>query len=349
MVDALSRNRSGKLASAAWLVTVALLINGCAAGVAMRIPRARSADIAIGAGIEPQRLMIEPRDGVRPLTRALDASNNQIFLETYILTDRRVVRALERASAQGVSVYVMLEHHPVGMGSQPESMASMLRAAGIYVRWTRPGFELTHTKMMILDDRLAVVSTANFSRSAFTGNREILVFDRKVRDVRELSGLFRADWDRRSGVLGDANLLVAPDNARFKLRALIRDARRYIDIYAEELADPDLQRRLVRAQRRGVRVRIILPAGASKNVAVSLSRRNVAVRGLKSPYVHAKVVSVDGRVAYVGSENLSATSLDRNREVGILLGGMAVGRIDRIFASDWGRAVPEPVKGSQDS
>jgi phosphatidylserine/phosphatidylglycerophosphate/cardiolipin synthase-like enzyme len=62
------------------------------------------------------------------------------------------------------------------------------------------------------------------------------------------------------------------------------------------------------------------------------------VRELGIPYIHAKAIVVDGARAYVGSENLSTQSLDRNREVGILENGSIASTIQRVFEGDWKQA-----------
>jgi phosphatidylserine/phosphatidylglycerophosphate/cardiolipin synthase-like enzyme len=55
--------------------------------------------------------------------------------------------------------------------------------------------------------------------------------------------------------------------------------------------------------------------------------------------VHPKDVVVDGKEAFVGSENLSTSSLDRNREVGLLLADpVAVRSLEATFERDWGAA-----------
>jgi phosphatidylserine/phosphatidylglycerophosphate/cardiolipin synthase-like enzyme len=294
-------------------------------------------DVNLGPGIIPTELAVEPQAGSRPLVRALDRAQTRVFVEIYILTDSSVIRALERAAAQGVAVYVMLEPSPLGLGTQPDRMMDRLRAAGIFVRWTRPGFQLTHAKFVVVDDRLAVISSANFSRSAFRQNRDLLVLDRRRADVLAISKLFRADWDRLPARFEDLDLLVAPVNARPKLQLLIARAHRTIDIYAEEIADTRIERQLGAAAERGLRVRVLLPWGGSRAAVAALARKGVEVRELRSPYIHAKVVSVDGKEAYVGSENLSAASLDKNRELGILLRGSAVRQLDTVFATDWRR------------
>lgn len=336
------------------LTLLALTISAglCGCGETGRGSRARadpSPTLAsrLGNGISPARVVIEPQDGIRPVLRAIDAAQNQIFVEAYILTERRIIRALERAAAQGVAVYVQLEHKPLGMGSQPERVADELRAASVAVRWSRPTFSLTHAKFIVLDDRQSLVATANFSKAAFQNNREILIFDRDAADVYEISALFRADWDRLHTTPEDPNLVVSPDNARAKLLALIARARKTIEIYGEEIADLGIERALIRSADRGIRVHLILPWDASPAAAALLSRGGVKVRELKFPYIHAKLMDVDGREAFVGSENLSTASLDRNREVGVLLRGTVLERLARVFAADWRRATPFGVTSGQ--
>lgn len=314
-----------------------LLASACArpAHDAVRVPRMLT-DNVLGQGIQPSAMQVEPRDGPRGIVRVINQAQTSVFVEIYILSDSRIVHALERASAQGVAVYVLLEPHPYGLASQPVGIAEKLRAAGARVRWSRPGFVYTHAKTIVIDGRVAVISTANFSRSAFSHNREFLLLDRRPRDVRAISAIFRADWDRISTRVNDGDLLISPDNARFKLTRLIESARRHIDVYAEEVADGAMERLLARMQTRGVTVRVLLPSDATPG-ARWLIAHGVAVHALASPYIHAKAIIVDGRAAFVGSENLSSTSLDQNRELGILVRGEDVPVLARVFSRDWSR------------
>jgi phosphatidylserine/phosphatidylglycerophosphate/cardiolipin synthase-like enzyme len=289
-----------------------------------------------GAGRDGTKLVVEPRDGVKPVVRAIDSSRFSVFFEAYILTQHGIVRALQRAAAQGVAVYVLLDPHPFGMGNQPSEMASSLRAAGVSVRWTSSHFYYTHAKFFVVDDRLAVVSTANFSQAAFTQNRELLVFDRQRSDVHDISNVFRSDWDHIPFEHHDSDLILSP-GSRGALAQVLRRARRSIEVYAEEVADPELDRLLIELDSR-VRVKVILASSYRSPGLTQLTKGGVAVRGLRYPYVHAKMFLVDGRIAFVGSENMSATSLDSNRELGILLRGRTVAQANAIFNRDWSKA-----------
>ena len=312
---------------------VALFLLLCSASTVHARPFA-PAPPPLGAGIVPNAMYIEPDNGEKSLLRLLNHAQQSIELAAYILTDRSLTRALERAAAQGLDVHVMLEPHPFGMGSQPSREADALQAAGVSVRWSRPGFVYTHAKYLVIDDRTTVISTANFSRSAFTSNREVMVVTRERRMVREISNLFREDWDRIPAHLQDANILIAPDGARQQLNSLLAHAHHEILIYQEEFRDASIERQLVSLAGKGITLRILLPSSAS----LPADAQHLGIRTLNKPYIHAKVIIVDRTEAFVGSENFSTTSLDHNRELGVLIRGAAVGKLVGVFQEDWQRA-----------
>ncbi len=62
---------------------------------------------------------------------------------------------------------------------------------------------------------------------------------------------------------------------------------------------------------------------------------------MSAPPIHGKVVAADERATYVGSANLTATSLDENREVGLSLGDPGIAEvIAATVASDAASGVP---------
>ncbi|HEX6509144.1 MAG TPA: phospholipase D-like domain-containing protein, partial [Chloroflexota bacterium] len=195
----------------------------------------------LGPGVDGTRIVIEPSRGVTPLIRLIDRAQKQIFVEAYILTHRRIIRALQRAEAQGVGVYVLLDRQPFGMGPQPQQLASTLSAAGVAVRWASPRFTYSHAKFLVIDDRTAVIATANLSKAAYNSNREVLVIDQSPEDVRALSSLFRQDWDRLTGLNRDPNIVLSPRSSRDILSQLVLSARKSIDVYAEEVADSGME------------------------------------------------------------------------------------------------------------
>jgi phosphatidylserine/phosphatidylglycerophosphate/cardiolipin synthase-like enzyme len=100
---------------------------------------------------------------------------------------------------------------------------------------------------------------------------------------------------------------------------------------------------LIAAARRGVSVEVVLPppSGSSSYApdVARLTAGGVHVRYLTAPYMHAKLVIADGALAFTGSENFSATSLDQNREVGLMIADpAALATFGHVFALDWALA-----------
>ena len=56
------------------------------------------------------------------------------------------------------------------------------------------------------------------------------------------------------------------------------------------------------------------------------------------PYVHAKVILVDNEFLLIGSMNMSDTSMNKNREIGILLlNRYQIEKMMNMFMKDWSR------------
>ena len=95
-------------------------------------------------------------------------------------------------------------------------------------------------------------------------------------------------------------------------------------------------RRLGAAAARGVAVRVVMSPGSNHGGREALVSAGGRVRSLARPYVHAKTILADNLRLYVGSVNLSAQSLDRNREVGVLLSAPpAIALARATFERDW--------------
>lgn len=285
----------------------------------------------------------EPGAGAGPALSLIRLARHSIRLEVYMLTDREVEAALGAARRRGVSVRVMLEEHPFGGGSYAEEAYSRLRAENVTVRWANEtAFTYTHEKAMVVDGRLAGIFTFNLTGSGFSRNREFGVIDRSSADARTLATVFDADWARRPVRIGRTRLVLSPSNARSDLDSLINSAHHTLDLYAEEVADSGMENRLIAARNRHVRVRLITSSDSAG--VEELRRAGIGVTVLSSPYIHAKAIVADGRRVFIGSENFSSTSLDRNREAGIILSDRAtVSVVERTFAADWHGTIPSSV------
>ena len=327
-----------------------LLLAGCGGGqkasAPAPAPTAMTANPSGGStgGLASATIFTEPDDRRALLAGALRSAAKTVDLTMYEFSDRTLLHDLEYAHGNGVKVRVILEQNVYSSGasssSENQSAYNQLAAADIPVRWASSRFALTHEKTLIVDGTTAYILTLNFSASAFSKNREFGVVDRDPADVQAADAIFNADWNDTPYSPTDPNLVVSPSNSRAGLTSLIGRARKSVDVYAEEVQDRSVEDALVAAENRGAHVRLISNQGDSSNAKglAVLEQAGVQVHLLTSPYIHAKLILVDGSLAFVGSENISSSSLDRNRELGVLLSDrQAIASLESTFEGDWAR------------
>lgn len=283
-------------------------------------------------------LIVEPSDKAAALLQAISQAKTSIHMTMYLLGDKRFSNALIAQKKANKDVKVLLNESFPTSGAGNQAAFDALSTAGVSVEWAPATFALTHEKCVIIDGDEAWIMTMNLEASS-PENREFIVVDHRPADVQEAEAVFDADWNRTS-FTPSGDLVVAPVNARAKLRALVEAAKTSVDLEGEELSDRGIVQDLVAAETRGVAVRIVLASGSSSPAQTSavqtLKAGNVAVSELAKPYVHAKAMVVDGTQAYVGSENFTANSLDKNRELGLLTDDASVvSQLQKTIAADF--------------
>lgn len=285
-----------------------------------------------------------PDDGRDSVLDEIRGARCTIDLGMYLITDEEVFAELESAATRGVRIRVILEQSPYGMvGSQGDAYGR-LAEAGIQVKWSDPAFTYGHAKYLVIDRQIALITNQNFTASGFESNREFGAITTHESDVEHAQSIFDADWDGRSTEDLGGPLVVSPENARERVLGLIDSAQDTVQLYAEVIRDEDVIRALAAASARGVSVQVLLNETDDPEVVgllLPLQDAGVEIRILETLYVHAKTLIVDGERALIGSINYSYTSLDLNREVGIIVDKLPLlDRVNAVWDRDWLRAVP---------
>jgi len=283
--------------------------------------------------------VVTPSEQVRSLVvdDILNARKS-VLVECYLISDPSIVQALQTAKLHGCDVRVLMEEAPFGGFSMNQTVRNELRSAGIDANWGNRVYSFTHAKYIVIDEVMAWIMTANLSKSAFDKNREILIRTSSQSVVGDLVRIFWAD--RRRNPCAAGSLVVSPVNARQRLLGMLKGAYHSVDIASEVLDDQETCKLLQDLAGRGVIVRVLV--ATPESIAVNAVTRSelegtgVTVRYLETPYLHAKYIVVDKHLAYVGSHNLSAGSLDENREVGVVTDdSMVVSTLETTFSGDW--------------
>ncbi|MCL4525219.1 MAG: phospholipase D-like domain-containing protein [Gammaproteobacteria bacterium] len=293
-------------------------------------------------------LSIEPNAGPAPIIQVIDSAHRELDLGAYYFSDRKVLRAVQSAVRRGVHVRIMVEPKPYGMKPwQVHREVRAIEATGAHFRYV-PGrfvsqgdaYRFYHAKYCA-NGHEAEIGTANMDWSGLGGrNREYLYVTRNMDVVQAVQAVFNADWSRQRAPAWTHRVLVlSPGTSAAQLLEVINQPGP-IDVESEELGP---YRPILGAlAAKGKDLRMILPAsidGEDRRDVAFLREHGCRVRLLpvKPIYQHSKMI-VGRSLAFIGSENFTQTSLEDNREMGVLLNGADLGNLRTQFDRDWERA-----------
>ncbi len=289
--------------------------------------------------------------GRQPILKAIYSAKKSIDIEIYLLTDKRIINALIKRARAGIKIRIILEQSPYNPNnsySKANKWRKLLKSNGINIESGNPKFSLTHEKAIVIDNNEALIMTLNLTYSAFKWNREYGIIDDA--DVQEIEQVFNADWHRNTPTLTNKNLLWSPVNSQTRLLNLIKSAKQSIIIENEEFIDKEIARALVKAAKKHINIKLILPKRmAHKYLVKKLIRNGAHVKTLDPAKnqlnMHAKMMVVDNTTAYVGSINFSYSSLQKNRELGILIHAQndadVITQLTKVFYHDWNNAATQ--------
>jgi cardiolipin synthase len=311
---------------------------------------------------------------------AILAAEASVNMEAYIFrrgaaADMLVDAMVDRARA-GVEVRLTLD--AVGSAFMFGTPLRRLREAGCNVRfyqtikWYR--FHRlnnrTHRELLVIDGRVAFTGGAGVADQWLKPQRGHAAWrDTMARIegpiVAALQGVFAENWLECCGEIltaprhwpalkeagGTEAMLVksSPSDrataSRVVFQMLIEGAVSGIDIQTPYfLPDRSMRRALVRAARRGVRVRVIVPGTHTDQRLVRLASRRMYRELLsggihlfeyRPAMTHVKALMVDDAWAVIGTTNIDNRSFEHNDEVNVAFRQTAVaGRLRRDFESD---------------
>jgi cardiolipin synthase len=280
------------------------------------------------------QLIVQPDDGVFPILKAIRKARRTI--------DKEIEKALAGAVTRGVVVRTLISHTS-GRGEKPlRKLEQRLLEIGATVSRTADDLLRYHGKMMIVDGAALYVMGFNFAHIDVDRSRSLGVVTRKPDLVSEATRLFEADFDRKPYTGGARNLLVSPVNARERLAAFLKGAKRELLIYDSGLTDNAMIKILRERVDAGVELRII--------GKVEKGHPGISAQAYPGKRLPVRTIVRDGRFAFVGSQSLRKLELDARREVGVVIGNTRVVRdIIKVFEADWVKTAAGEKQAKQDA
>ncbi|HKS67162.1 MAG TPA: phospholipase D-like domain-containing protein [Candidatus Acidoferrales bacterium] len=273
------------------------------------------------------KLIVEPNDGVAPLVSAIRKATKTIEIAIFRFDYRAIEAELQAAAARAVKVIVLIASVNRGGVESLRKLELRCLAAGLSVGRTNDDLVRYHDKFIIIDRRTLYLLSFNFTRIDIERSRGFGIVTRNAQWVQEAAALFEADRWRRRFTPRSNRFVVSPCNGRSVLARFLRRARKQLLIYDPNISDKEMLGILRARQKANVEIRVI------GHVAGSLQAE---VRQLAAIRLHTRTIIRDRHQAFIGSQSLRASELDRRRELGLIIqDAKAVNKLADTFESDW--------------
>ena len=320
-----------------------------------------------------------PEDLHQTWLNKINGARKTIRMEMFHLTDPAIVQAL-RAKTSQVEIDLILDSGNLSDPGTDQIKNEILTDRPnihAYPSSGGPdGFTQTHTKAMIVDGNVALITSINLTGNAPV-QRDYGIETSNGKIISEMTDVFNADIRNSENAqnhqqpvrftpedVGQGDPIWSPVDSESRLVSLIEESvkipdgpDRYLDATVENLGDVAIENALSDAAKNHVKVRIIVPqcvlgANGPRNYGFFQFLKNgVQYKVMPhpssphQPYMHGKMIVLGNGRAYVGSVNFSKNSTQGNRELGIIFTSRQVGKqIDDVFREDWLQAaeVPDP-------
>lgn len=264
-------------------------------------------------------------------------SSPKIDIQTYELTEKRIKSRIKQKAQSWTHFRIMLENNKYQQFQNTfkklQNERSGLQNIDLISDEHLPTTYL-HSKITLAQSGFWIQSS-NLTHSTFANNREHLFRSQNPAVLASLKTLFQKDFSWETLLASDLhpNLVVCNINCREVIADLLANAQKSITIQTQYLTDPSLFA-IITKKSKNLTLRAIF-SDTANNKKLPNYFWTWQVRLLQKPYVHTKMILIDDEILLLGSMNLSANSLDNNREIWIfLLDPALIAQFKKEFAQD---------------
>jgi len=251
--------------------------------------------------------------------RAIKSAQKSLFIQIYGCTDPHLIDEIKKASKRGADL--RLFYDPSGSGDLKKKLPFAIPLP------CKNG--LMHKKIAIADETLVFLGSANFTPTSLRMH-DNLVIGLYQKDLARF--IQSSTGNRLTCSLGDqpAEFWHLPDfkhECLERVLSLINEAKSSIHIALFTFTHPQILHALIKANERGVAVRIAIDfyssQGASKKAIATLHKGNIsALISQGGKLLHHKWALIDEHTLLLGSANWTESAFRSNEDCIFILHGL---------------------------
>ena len=263
-----------------------------------------------------------PVNSWNAFSRSLSSAEDTVKIQTYEFTKKEIKQIVKWLLEKWVIVNLIMENNKY------QQYQNTWRQIEEYFS-DYPRFEIrsddqmwtlyTHSKIALIDSWFRI-QTANLTHSSFVANREHFFYSENTWVWNSLNTIFDKDWDGEPIEIDDIhpNLVVCNINCRAVIENLLSNAKKSIYIQTQYILDESILEILKEKYDELDDMKFIVSDTDSNDFLIDYFGPWVA-RKFTKYYNHTKMILIDDEKLLLWSMNLSDTSLDKNREIWIIL------------------------------
>jgi phosphatidylserine/phosphatidylglycerophosphate/cardiolipin synthase-like enzyme len=251
--------------------------------------------------LEVSTVLVSPVNTTK-IVDYVKSAKKAVYMEVYVFTYKPLADALVDAARRGVEVYVVLSVRVYGgVPQQARDIAKYLEDNGVKVRWNRD-FPNVHTKLYVIDNETVIIGNINPTVSGFHRNKGVMLVIRNATLARQLATIVLNDFHGRYPRYNFPGVLVSPINSQQGLEWILTQNGDLYIAMEQIYMDSGLVPYILQYPRY-----FAVVARTDADIKAAIDQNLVAKIIVVGPYV------------YVGSINIGYYSIQRNREVGLLI------------------------------
>ncbi len=266
---------------------------------------------------------------------AISRAKESVTLIVYGLSDHEVIAALRNQAAKGIKVQVVCDAK-----ANPDIQTTLGKQVATV---KRDGKGLMHQKILLIDGQEVWIGSANMTSESLKLHGNLVAAMRSPELCEFIQAKANSMGNKKKGMnfsesryqLGEqfVEFIFLPDNksAADKILQMIQTANKTIKVAMFTWTRKDFAKAIIQAQRRGVKVEVILDRyagkGAGSEITSLLQRYGVPVAlSTSKGLLHYKTMIIDDKILVNGSANWTKAAFTQNDDCIMIIHGLTEGQ-----------------------